>query len=225
MGMMWEKLLAQSEATKVTREFCGNTGSTANASSYTFTNHSIGTAAADRYVVVCVFASNSGNGTFSIDSVTVGGASTTSLLHISGTSSNGNIVGMFITNSPVTSGTTASIVCTMNAAVIHCSVGVYAVYGLTSTTPNDTISISNSADPSSTIDQQNGGVVIAMARDAFAYTVTWSGVTEDYDAQLESRVYSGGSIETTASGTLTVTANFSTNTIYQHMLVASWWRT
>jgi hypothetical protein len=131
---------------------------------------------------------------------------------------------MFTTDAPVTSGTTATIVVS-TSSILHCSIAVYALYGLTSIVPNDTLSVSNASDPSGSIDVQNGGVLIAMARDAFAYTVTWTGVTEDYDTQLESRVYSGGSAETTVTQTRTVTANFSTNSVYAHMLAASWWRT
>lgn len=205
---------------KVTYSYRTSVSSATNSSSYSFASTDIGTAANNRYIVVVGFASHASNASPSISSCTVGGAATTRLVNNAGSSANGNFCAIFITNSAVTSGTTATIDLTTNAEAIHASASIYAVYGLNSTTAVDTGAVTSST-LSDTLTVTAGGVVIAGARSASAYTTTWTNLNENVDTTLESRVYSAASDVTPTTGTLTVTAAFSTSSSTAKLVAVS----
>jgi len=142
----------------------------------TFAGVAIGTAASDRFVVVCVSARAVG-----VVSVSVGGVACT-LLADSGGSSTTNI---WITNQPIPAGTTATISVVLNAAnSISTRIHTYAVTNLTSW------SASGGGSTGTTvvnITAQGGGNVIAVtsiSSTSVTPTLSASGVTltNDYGA-------------------------------------------
>jgi len=162
-----------------------------NQSSFSFTSQGIGTAANNRYVVVCVTLRSLSSG-IAISSLTVGGQATTLLSSELDTSA-GDYAGLLITNAPVTSGTTATIAFTMTLGNSSGTViGVWALTGLTSTTPTAT-AVSNASPPSASITASAGGTVLGCAMtDAGSSSFTWTNATKAFD------IPSGGAHNTTS---------------------------
>jgi hypothetical protein len=195
----------------------------ANSSSYTFTSADIGVAAPDRWVIVTLHGRTGSSGTYTCDTCTVGGNATTRILNISGQTANGNIIAMFCTNAPIASGETANIVCSWNAAVLNCSIGVFAAYGLRQATPDASITANTQSAPSGSISVRPGGLLVAHLTDIGSTTCTWTGPTERYDTTVEAEIRSGASLNTTTTGNTTVTATPAAQSGFGHMLAASWW--
>lgn len=169
-------------ASLLTMSFITNVPGNSDATSYNFTGTDIGTASADRYIVVCVYARRSGAAVNS--SCTVAGQAMTKV--VGGTiSTTDNLCAIWISDAPVTSGTTAAIVVGFNATMLRCSIGVYTITGGTPVLA-DTASDSGGADPNVSIDVPVGGVVVATAGNANNVTTTWTGVTEDFTDLIES---------------------------------------
>lgn len=187
---------------------------TTDLSTYTFSGRALGTPAADRHIVVAVNSAstdaNSGNPTVTVDGVAA------TLLGTASTVSDGSTVArrlaLFI--APATANATGDIVVTYGAGQQRCGIGVWAVYGLRSTTPVDYEKGDNTGTPTAlTLDVAEDGVVIAAWQSngsAAARTTTWTNATERYDATVEGfTAHSGADAVTPALGTLTVTATAS----------------
>jgi len=200
--------------------FIGNTIGTA-APTATFSNHAIGTASADRYIVVCIQTGIPANSRFG--SCTVGGESTTIVKHVSNTiTANGHSeIAICITDEPYTSGTTADIFVNQSTSGQNANawaVGVYALTGLSSTTATDTggdITSTVGGEMSDDIDVSAGGGVIAAAGGGGYYgtgtDVTWGGLTERYYYQGyaggNAGIYAtGASLDDQSASTITVTS-------------------
>jgi hypothetical protein len=170
----------------------------------TFASLAIGTAAADRYVIVVLHerVSSSGDPT----AVTVAGQSCTR--RVQSTSGN-NAWGteIWTTDAPVTSGTTANVVVTFPATVNSVSVGIYSATGLTSIIPTQTKTASgNFSTPTAmSVDVSADGFIIAGGTNSdTTESSTTSGVTEKYDA-LDSVPYYdavGGSVASATAQTI-----------------------
>jgi hypothetical protein len=181
---------------------------TANQTSYTFSGQDIGTAAADRRVVVMFTIWC--QGTFTVTGVTIAGVAATWALP--GNVDNGAGQGWFRTGYAVAnipSGTTGDIVITANGGCNHVSIGVWAVYGLLSSTPTATgadNAFGGDATLNINIAAQAGGAVIAHQHDVNnTATRTWSGLTENYDVTgTENNARSGASIVSQAGGTINI---------------------
>ena len=181
--------------------------STADLTSYTFNNVNIGTASADRIVVVGITINGSSNGfPCTINSVTIGGNAATQIAQVVGAS--WATAAIFALAVP--SGTTANIVVALNRTAGRCAVASWAMTGA-SITPADTLTDTNaSADPTGTIDIPANGAACAAAISATSTTTTWTGLTEKVDTALE-----GFSTHTAANDNFasaqtgrTITANF-----------------
>jgi hypothetical protein len=146
------------------------------ATTFTFTNHSIGAADSSRIVVVGLADAGSGGNT--ISSVTIGGNSAAIAVQTSGTSTRVGIAYL-----AVPSGTTATIVATYSGSVSRCFVNVYSVVGAQNGTPFDTDGPAGggTSSRSITIDAPIGGGVIAISTDGNADDTTWTNATEDND--------------------------------------------
>lgn len=202
MSMIWQKLM-NAGLVDLTIENTLNANTTADASSYTYPGVAIGAASPDRYIIVGTGGRNASNRTF--NSCTVGGAATTRLVH----QATLNHLALFITNAPVVSGTTADIVLSLSGTSQRNAISVWALRGsLASTTPLDTLNI-DASDPSGSLDVEAGGAHVAIAYTNGNTTVTWTGVTEDYDVAFELNTFSSGSDVTAAAAHRTITANFS----------------
>lgn len=148
--------------------------------SYSFTSQAIGTAASDRYIIVCVSNRNSA-GTNSVNSVTVAGTSCTNL-----TSSEvgSGLCSIWITNSPITTGTTATIDVTMTGSQTCCGIDVYSVIGLASTTPVSTNNTSTDNNAMA-LTTPSGGVIVGISTQAGTATCTVTGATEHSDRVVD----------------------------------------
>lgn len=152
------------------------------ATSHTFSAAGIGDADANRYVIVGVGVYMNTSTSPTAISVTVGGQSTTA----AATQQNQRtILGIYVTDAPVTSGTTADIVVsTSSNNFSEKSFGSYSAINIDSTTPTDTLTATGNG--SGSIDVLNEGAVIGFgsSRGYFGYggyAVSWSNLTNDFD--------------------------------------------
>lgn len=174
-----------------------------NKTTYTFTAVDIGSPASNRYIVVGVVNSDTGATRATQNSVTVGGAACTSKVTIETNGTAGNPrTDLWLSNSPVTSGSTADIVVTLSGTDTSCAIVVWAVYGITSTTPHATATDVGTT-LAVTINQPAGGVLIALSSNfTTGSTATWTGATEDCDGSRgDTRSASGASKANLAGGT------------------------
>lgn len=171
------------------------TGSGVDASSYTLSGTSLGAPAADRYIVAVVWT-DAVAGSISISSVTIGGVSASL---VTSASTSGTVLAMYIANVPT--GTTGDVVASFSATSDDHHIALWALTGLTSTTPIDTDS--NTSNAALTMTSEVGGVIIGAAWAADPITYTWSGATENYDSNyIATRTASGASGSTTATSTI-----------------------
>jgi hypothetical protein len=174
-------------------------------SSFTAT---IGTASADRHVVIGIHGRQTTNTT--VTSATIGGVTATILTDTNVASQQPAVLAY----AKVTSGTTADVEVVFSQTVVRASVGVHTITGAENLTVADVKRATNSGTMS--VAGAAGGVIIATgSRGAGSGTATWSGVTEEYDAIVEAGSHhSGGSAETASAGTVSVTCTWpdATNT-------------
>lgn len=148
--------------------------SAADASSYTYSSKSIGTAASGRRVHVGVSCVQSPAVT--ITSLTIGGVSATQSVNLA---SSGNLSPISIYTLQVDTGTTATIVVNLSGVALSCGIGVWASYDLNSSTP--TATQTSTGDPSTgLISVEAGGVLIGYCGGygSPVPTYTWTNLTE-----------------------------------------------
>jgi hypothetical protein len=195
-------------AAVVTYAYTANTSNAGSATSYTFSSVALGTAAANRKIIVGTGSQENVDGTH-INTLTVGGVSATELVAINDDAGIDSQSEIWIATVPT--GTTGDIVIVTNGGQDNMGIGVWAVYGASSTA-HDTVT--STADPQTgTINVPAGGVLIAIAYDRGGGSdYVWTGPTKDFFTVIESNVqYSGASkAYASAQTNLTVTANVST---------------
>jgi len=157
----------------------------------TFTAHAIGTASPDRYVVVFISAQNATN----ITSVTVAGTNCTRVL-VDSTN------WLYITDSPITTGTTGDIAVTISgASTANVEIGVWAVTGLVSNSASTTATSSTNGGALNITVPANGVAIACANSAAGADSGTWSVATERFDDNVESGYnVSGGDFASMAGG-------------------------
>lgn len=201
------------ELLAATASYVGDTTSTTGASTYTFTNHAIGTAAADRKVIVVVQGIQNGTSALS-PTVTIGGNAASAEVVANGDVDiffGRNFSGIYSLDVP--SGTTATIVVNFGGTMYDATVFVYAANGLQGAA-SDTASAAGggTASPADvSVDVANGGIIIggASSYDHSSPGATWSGATKDDFATLYSNdyrsvaSYSASSAETPRAVTVT----------------------
>ena len=178
--------------------YAGN-GATAT-DTYTFTNHGIGAAHADRVVVVAVALES-----VDISSVTIGGVAATLAVTVT---DSGSGMRQALYYRAVASGTTATVVVTATAATANgCSIASFRVI-----TPNATPTDSDSTTGTSlsTVTCPAKGVIIgASSIHIHGNTCTWSGLTEVFDESLAFRqAHSGGMLTSLTETTPTITVTW-----------------
>jgi hypothetical protein len=163
-----------------TRTFLQGTVSTADQTTYTFSSQNLGSAAADRYIVVCI-QSRRASGTPTVNSVSVGGVSATIVNQVGNT---GSVAAIAIAAVP--SGTSGDVVVTFDSGMLRCAVELYRVTGIGSAAAHDS-GVSTAAPPSRNMAIPAGGLAVGCAAFSQASgSATWSGLTEDYDTSAES---------------------------------------
>lgn len=156
-------------------------GSGTNLTTYTFAATSIGTAAADRVVIVA--AGGASGSARTISSVTIGGNTATVAVTQASTSGVGVRCGLYYL--AVAAGTTADIVVTFSGSMASCRIATFAMTGHTSAIPAATGadgSGSTTFDPNCNV--TTGDVLISMSV-ADGSAVAWTGATEQSDGVTE----------------------------------------
>ena len=183
--------------------YIGENLSTSNVDSYSFTSEPIGTAAADRLVVVVALT----NVCASFSSITIGGVSATihEQLADSGTSPCQAIASLL-----VTTGTTATIVVNLSDSGGHMAIGVYNITGLNSTTPEDSgqDGLTTGTSVSDTLVVSKDACIIAAGGQYSGNPpISWTGVTEDFEEAFsgESGTSAWASTQVTSGGSVPVT--------------------
>ena len=152
---------------------------TADATGYTFTGQSLGTAAADREVVVAV-QSRTGGTSITVSSLTVGGISATLEVRTANTASGYTLIEIW--RAPVPTGTTGDVVVNFTGGTaLRCAIDIYKLTGRSSTFATSSTGASNGGTLSLNV-AANGAVIAAAASASATSAFTWTGVTERYDA-------------------------------------------
>lgn len=186
--------------------YVSNASSTANATGYTFSGQAIGTANANRQVIVGTSAQRSTGSPQATPTVTIGGVSATEV--VGKASTDALYAALFVANVP--SGTTADIVVTWPQSSNSCDIGVWAI-NTANFYVRDIIS-SNASPGTDTLSNMSGdGFVVAYCGwNTASADVTWVGATEDFDiSNAESANASGASSSITSDSDLTITATYS----------------
>ncbi len=218
--MMWASLMMGASAAPAlaTRTYLGEAHNGSALTTYTFSSVGLGTAAADRKIVVGVTGIGQNNN-FYVTSVTVGGVGATL---VKATMNADRPAELWI--APVPGGTSGDIVVTFTGGQSACGIGMWALYGA----GGIHATAGSTADPMSAgIDCPANGVVIGIGTDMNEYTFTWTGPTEDFEDHVRGSGYNGtftgasAQYATTQTG-LTVTCDPSGTAYHPAMAAASW---
>jgi len=156
---------------------------TVDRTAYTFSGLSLGDADPSRIIAVVVNCTD----VLTVTSVTVAGVSAT--IHLQAT---GIFTTCAIATAAVPTGTTGDVVVNLNTTGEDCGVGLWRIVNLPSTTPYDTAS--NSEDPIvMSIDIPNRGILVAGGTFDQNGAVTTTGCTENYDYDVGTDRFCGGS--------------------------------
>jgi hypothetical protein len=174
----------------------------------------LGIPAGNRYVVAALTWRFTG----AITSATINGVAATVHTQVTSNNACSAIIGAL-----VPTGETGDIVVNYSSGITRPTAHVYALYGLASSTPTDTVTATG-VDPGGVIDVAAGGSLIAAAtNEATTLGSIWTGVTERADFQVP-----GGEI--TSSGNLdyvgavvnqAVSVNFTATTAVASLAAAS----
>lgn len=178
---------------------------------YTFSSANLGTAAADRHIVVGVLGRAAAART--ISSVTVGGVAATVVAEQ--TIDDGgpdNFSGIVIAAVPT--GTAGDVVITMSGACLRLNYSAWRLTGLSSASAHATDHAGPTADPILEINVPANGVAIAVSsqQTGLSPTCTWTNATERFDDATTTDGFSGA--DTTTAGTpLSITANWTAGSV------------
>lgn len=174
--------------------FIGSAGDVANATTYTFSSQSIGTAADDRIVVV----TTNSEGSDALSSGTIAGVSAT--VHATApTGANG--LGAGVMSAVVPTGTTGDVVVTWTEGAVRCEIGIWTITGA-NTTVNDT---DTDVQASATVSTLNVDIPVnGCAIGAHTYSATggiaYTGSTERYNESVEQTSWDAGGADVTPTG-------------------------
>lgn len=192
--------------------------STVDASTYTFSSENLGTPDPYRYIILTIESRKTGALT-TITSVTIAGITAAIAVQQNVITSNTTVCGIAIAAVPT--GSSGDIVVNFGATMVRCVINVYRATRLRSLTANDTKSSTDNA-PTCNLGIQARGFAVGGALSATSTSATWTGLTEDYDAQVEANTMTSASASFTTTQTgLPITCTFAspTNTVG---VFASW---
>lgn len=202
--------------------YLGSANNTTDTNSPSFSSFSLGTAAVDRYLVVCISSRKTGTAGSSVSTVTVDGAGLSSVRQNTNIATNLNLAAIY--GGIIATGTSATIQVNYSTAgtMLRTGIDVYALYGLESTTAFDS-DTSTANDPSVNLDIPARGVCIGVGCTGASSTCAWTGITEDSDRNVE-----GAALQASAAHDLlnaetgrTIQLTFGTDT-NPVMVAASW---
>lgn len=199
------------------KAFIGALADTADLTTYTFVAAAIGSAAADRWVVVCAAGRAAVNR--QVASITIAGVTAPRVVRSALTIQPTAIHALL-----VPTGTTADIVVTFSNAMVNCVIEVYTLTAVPSANydQNTADGAAGTASAPTTVNVPEQGYLIACAASGNNGTTTWAGATEDYDAVTETRTYTSASASgLTAATARAVSATFTGNA-QNSVCVATW---
>ena len=163
----------------------GGTDPTSDLTSYTFTAEPIGTAAADRIVMVLATGADVISGT-GFNTCTIAGNSATVISQQNTTSTIDLCMSVFYLLVPT--GTTADIVVGVNSSTVdNCSIHVYEIHGSTLTPHASAFTSGNgvsSLAPSITLSARCAIIGVTVSRNS---TVTWESLNQAFSSLTESK--------------------------------------
>lgn len=173
----------------------------------------IGTASADRYVIVAVGGCTS---TRTVSSLTIAGVTATQIVASSAAETSAIYMAL------VTSGSGAqNIVITWSGAQDVTGIGVWTLTGVSGTTPVDTKT--STANPfTATLSTVNGGVAVAYAMVTNTTTYTWTNLTEQFDTTAAGVGHSGAQDAANTGASISITCTASGYDSRSSMVAASW---
>jgi hypothetical protein len=186
-------LMSKAPAAPPTLTYVTNVVDTTNLVTYTFTGVNIGTAAANRYVIVGVASRHQ---SFSRTIVSASIAGVAAAVIADGDISRSQAA---ILIALVPAGATGDVVIQFTAVAERAGIVVWTAHGLSSPTPVDFL---NTASGTLDIDTAADGIVVAVNL-GVSQTPSWSGITEDLpDTVLEGlNEYGAASASMTAAAT------------------------
>lgn len=156
----------------------------ADVATYNFAGVSLGSAQEDRYILVAVTTSRAAahlHNSLTIDPDGAAPAVAATKLHSVNEGNAGSSSSLWLAK--VADAATGAIQVVFNSVCIACTIRIYRLTGLLSVTPFAQSSDNDSASPASlSLNVPDGGSVVAVVSTANGTRVTWSGLTEDYDA-------------------------------------------
>ncbi len=202
-----------------TVSFLGDDSNNVDLTTYTFSGKSLGVVAVagTRLIVVSVYGTTT-SAPKTLDSVTIAGVSAIQIVAQTTTS-----IHQGIWAAAVPTGTTGDIVCTFSGIMSRCGIGWYRAIVI-DTVVRETATASGTDPISTTINVLSHGICIAVATTQGATTSTWTGLTEDFDYNLESAFNHSGASDAfaTAQTGLTVEDDFAAPGATQFLNVAAW---
>lgn len=179
----------------------------------------LGTAAANRKIIVAVVARVSTGGG-AISGATIAGQALTA--QITGNSDTLNNKAVILV-ADVPTGSTGNLSIPFTVGQQRCGAGVWAMYGAGSSTASDTDKTEAAADGNVTLTVPAGGVAIGASYHQAAGSVTWTGLTGRYDAVIESTVEQcGGDLNSHAGGNINMISDWSAADAFGIHVFASW---
>jgi len=187
--------------------FLQNTSDLTTQTTYTFAAQNLGTASAERYIICSIVTRKAGTGG-AINTVTIGGISATIVGQVTGTS-DGNSMVTGIAIAVVPTGTTGTVVVTLNVAHLRCGIALYAATSVGTAAVSEVLT-STATDPTVTLDIPAGGFAVGVAGMGASTSATWTGLTETYDDPFQAFcTQSGGALTFAAAQTnLAITCDF-----------------
>jgi len=207
--------------TAATIAYCAQSSTDSNLTDYSgsFDGISIGTATATRYVAVTINGPRATAGARTVSTVTDSTSTTDFSLVVRQTSDNGDAHEIWISDSPITSGTTANIDIVFSSSMGACAISTWELNNIDITSPLTASEEGTSL--SEPINIPANAVCLAAGRVISNYRATWAGVAEAYDVNFngENGGDTAGSSSTSANPT-TVSCTFSSTHTDNTMCVA-----
>jgi len=209
--------------TAVAYSVTDTSGSTANASSFTFTSQAFGAEDSSRVIVIAT-AGSFNNKAGAVSGITIGGVTGTEIVAVNSTSGDGTAAAIYAAAVPT--GTTGTVVVTLSVTTGASSrgfgIGVYRLTGPGTLAANDTNTDTGTGNRTNTlsVNTEDGGAVIATGGGTSTLgSETYTGVTED---GAGGKKYSHGGIATTSDESPRTVTVATVDYVVNSFVSASW---
>lgn len=202
--------------------------STTDLTTYTFSAAALGTAAANRIILVAVHGANALAASANISTVTVDGNSAARVIQLLTDTNSNRAAAIYAV--ALAAGTAGDVVVTFGAGQSRAGIGVSAMYGAASAVASDTDSATSTAgNPSTggnvTLTVPAKGVALGVSTSGGGVTVgcTWTGLTERYDQAMETTNFaSAADLNSNAGGNIAMSAIWNFTSTNGAVVFASW---